>query len=267
MADEQAGAPAQDKAEAAGKPGEGGSLLTGELKTVDAKGSGTGGAASDSEKPAWMAQLPDDLKSNASLTKFQKLGDLGKSYVELEGKLGKSTVVPDEKATPEEVAAFRKRIGVPEKFDDYKVEKVELPKGVGYDDAAIKEIAKIAFDNGIPPKAFNEVFKAYVTKYAADLAEAQKLVKITQEESAKQLQAELKGDYQRIIELKDRAFREVGGPELAALMVGTGLGNHPLIVKMFAKIGEKFAEHAFVDGSRGAHPERDPAKVLYPDQK
>jgi hypothetical protein len=276
MANDQAGAPATDKPAAAESPGEGGSLLTGEAAAAEITGAGAVGAKPASEKPAWMAQLPGDLQADESLTKFKTIGDLGKSYRELEGKIGKSVTVPDDKATPEEVAAFRKRIGVPEKPDDYKVEKVELPKGIGYDDARIKEIVSVAHAEGVTPKQFNAVFKAYMSGYAKDMAEATKLVKITQADAERMLKDELKGDYQKTIELKDRAFKEIGGPKLAALMVGTGLGNHPEIIKMFAKIGEKFAEHAFVDGSRGARTETgtfgnrsdtELAAALYPDKK
>ena len=39
-----------------------------------------------------------------------------------------------------------------------------------------------------------------------------------------------------------RAAKEFGGQELAGVLQQTGLGNHPVFVKMFAKIGETISE-------------------------
>ena len=40
-----------------------------------------GSSTSTPEVPAWVSQLPDDLKQNATFTSFKTIGDLGKSYI------------------------------------------------------------------------------------------------------------------------------------------------------------------------------------------
>ena len=46
-----------------------------------------------------------------------------------------------------------------------------------------------------------------------------------------------------------RAFAQFSSPELRSIMNDTGLGNHPEMIKVFAKIGEMLGEDSLVVGS------------------
>jgi len=264
MENNQASAPAGDKPSAAEESGQGGSALTGGAQAAAEKVTpvvdGTGGAP---DKPKWMEQLPDNLKSDEGLTKFQTVGDLGKSYKELEGRLGKSITIPDDKASEEDRAKYRKALGVPDKPEDYKLDKVEFPKGIEPDEKRTQVILAIAHKHNVPQAAINEIFKTYMTAFAKDIVEAQKIVKITREEAHSQLRNELKGGYDAAMTMKDRAFKHLAGQgeegvALAKLLDDSGVGNHPLFVKMFSRIGKEIGDHAFVDGGHGT-PEAAPA--------
>mgnify|MGYP003301338703 CR=1 FL=1 len=71
-------------------------------------------APKEVQAPAWTQQLPEEMRNNkdvmAQLTKFAKIGDMAKSYSELESKLGKSLVQPGENASAEEVQAFYEKL-------------------------------------------------------------------------------------------------------------------------------------------------------------
>lgn len=166
MAEEQTASLEKDNSQGSGDTGKDGSVLTAE-KTTAAEGTAslTKGAA-EASPPAWMAQLPSDLKADQSLTKFATIGDLGKSYKELEGKLGKVAVLPDEKASAEEWAAYRKAIGIPEKPEDYKLEKVQLPKPLELDPKAVTEYLALAHKLNMT----SEQVKAIHTWYYQNLA-------------------------------------------------------------------------------------------------
>lgn len=87
---------------------------------------------------------------------------LAKSYTGLEQLLGKkanAVMVPNEKSTPEEIAAFRKAIGVPEKPDDYipALKPEQLPEGVTFDENLAKAASSIAHKHNIPPAAMREL--------------------------------------------------------------------------------------------------------------
>jgi len=229
---------------AAEPTGKDSSLLTG--KTPAAEGTTTPlaeGAAS--EAPKWMAQLPDDLKSSKGLTKFANIGDLGKSYLELEGKLGNAVTVPGLQATDEERARYRKAIGVPDKPTDYKIDKVKLPNGVF--EKLNDTILEIAHTSGLTPDQAKAVHATVFKEIATTMKESLKLVKATATETETQLRKEagagydaMAADWTRGISFFDDEAKEI--------FKRSGIGNHPGILRGFAKIGRSMGEHKFVDG-------------------
>ena len=46
-----------------------------------------GASGNQGAPPAWTAQLPDDLKANEAFTSMKTIGDLGKSYLDVNGKI------------------------------------------------------------------------------------------------------------------------------------------------------------------------------------
>lgn len=66
----------------------------------------------------WRASLPDDLKEHAS--RFTSTGDLVKSHLTLRQQLSKAIIPPAANAKPEDVATYRKALGVPDTAEAYK---------------------------------------------------------------------------------------------------------------------------------------------------
>lgn len=63
-----------------------------------------------------------------------------------------------------------------------------------------------------------------------------------------------------------RGLETYGSPELSKLLAETGLGDHPEIIRAFAKVGATVSEDKLVDGHK---PTRNPATLaerLYPNQ-
>lgn len=54
-----------------------------------------------------------------------------------------------------------------------------------------------------------------------------------------------------------------GGPELTNLLNKTGLGNHPALIKAFAKAGRAISADRFVDGRAATSDTRSAAEKLY----
>jgi len=257
MAENQAAAPDKDNAAAAEPTAKEGSLLTGE-------GEGTT-SSTEGDTPklphAWMNGLTTEQKADVelikNLSKFEKgIPDLAKSYGELSSKLSQALVVPNETATEEERARFRKAIGVPEKSEDYKLEKPKLPGGLEYDEDVEKDLLALAHKLNMSNEQADAVHTFYSTTLAKQIMDARKVVKTTEAEAEAQLRKDLGADYDAAQTYKERAFKEFFSEDgLAQLFVQTGLGNHPGIIKAFVKMGKAFSEHGFVDGSRGANVE------------
>jgi hypothetical protein len=110
----------------------------------------------------WYETLNPDLKANPSITKFNSVEDLGKSYVELQKSLGKDKVVlPTDKSTPEEWKAFYRKIGAPEKAEEYDVSDEDMPEQFRLDAAAKAEFRQKMHEAGLPKKHFEAAWKYY----------------------------------------------------------------------------------------------------------
>ena len=98
---------------------------------TEGTGEGTGtGAGTGQAAPAWVAQLPADLKDNAAFTSYKTIGDLAKAHLEMGEKVKESDglkaklkdAIPKlpENATQEERDMHAMALGRPEKPEEYE---------------------------------------------------------------------------------------------------------------------------------------------------
>jgi len=262
----QAAGPEKDNSPADEAPGQGGSVLTGKAQAA----AGTPPSAGDTAPktpPAWKAQLPDDLKGNEALDKFPVIGDLAKSYLELEGKMGKSVAVPGEGATAEEWARYHKTIGVPDNATDYKLERVKLPNTVSYDEKAETEFKDIAHKAHLTPEQANLMHLWHVKSLVGNVIANKKVEKATAEQTETQLRERWGAKYDLNTEYMKRGWNAIATPSLAAKLNASGLGNDIELIEKMVELGAKMGDKPFRTGSGEPTVERDPAKLLYPNQK
>jgi hypothetical protein len=107
-------------------------------------------------------------EERAKLARFKTENDLGKSYLELEKRLGASVVLPGKNAKPEDVEAFYEKLGRPKSPDGYELDPVFLPDNVSQTDPGNKEFRKIAHEIGL-----SKVQAKALNKWSVDLSLAQ----------------------------------------------------------------------------------------------
>ncbi len=190
------------------------------------------GKAGEVKHPAWMAQLGNiEAESAEKLSKFEKIGDLAKNYLELEGKLGNSLVKPGKDASAEEIEAFYRNLGKPESADKYSIEGDEA-----------KVFRELAFKNNLT----DEQAKAFFQSLQAAGQNVLEQKKVAFEAQAQETQAALKKeygkDYSTKIELLKRGVATYGGKNMAAKLQQAGLLGDYDVVKMFINLGEMGAE-------------------------
>jgi hypothetical protein len=259
-------------------PGQDGSVLTGKSPAAD----GTPPLAESAPPPAtpaWMAQLPDDLKRDPGFTKFPTIGELGKAYKALEGKIGKTLALPGKDATPEEKAAFRKALGVPDKPSDYKLGDLKLPEKFTLNKARQAELLKIAHVVGMNQQQTEMIHKMFALGEVEAATASLRAVRATQQEAEAELKAEYGADLTGAMNYMrrglDRFVSKAAGlkedeiSEVMSLIDKTGLGNHKGFLKVWVAIGKATGDHAFVQGSTTgqAGGERDLAEIMYPSTK
>jgi len=209
------------------------------------------------EKPAWMAQLPGDLKDSESLTKFKNLGDLGKAYSELEGKLGSSLSIPGEEASDEERSEFYSKLGRPETPDGYNV---KFPQS--FSEESVKGYKDAAFGLGLNSSQLGGVVKAMSLQAIEGLEYLQNQQTSARDSGEAALKKEWGDDYEDNFKIVSRTLTRYGGDDLVKKFSAAGLGNDPDVAKFLHQVGKDQLEHRIVGGKVGP-AKRVPGQLSY----
>lgn len=226
---------------------------------VNTLGSGTGnpgaadnstGGASGSEENnstgqgatnlGWRAGLPSDLRDHEAFRDKGTVGDMGRSYLEMQQKLQNSVQIPGENATPDEKKAFARKLGVPESPEEYTINSSD-------DKEFSDHFKKLAHDSGLS-KSQAEAIHAEVLRFSN--ARSQGLVE-AQKEKQKAAETGLKQEWGASYEQKDAAakrFLLVAGSDFADAMTESGLHNDPRVRKGLYMLSQMISEDRMVSG-------------------
>ncbi|CAM7518146.1 Peptidase [Citrobacter portucalensis] len=153
----------------------------------------------------------------------------------------------------------QKQEGAPEKYEFKPAEGQDL------DAAALEQFEPIARELNLTNEQAQKMVDLYGTKIMPMVQQQQvEAWQKTTEQWAADVKAdkEIGGDkLTSNLSAAQRALAHFGTPELKEYLEGTGLGNHPELVKAFVKIGKAMSEDGMVDGSNQG--QRSAAEVLY----
>ena len=135
----------------------------------------------------------------------------------------------------------------------------ETPEGVTLNEGDLTSFTAIAKELKLPKDAAQKVVDLAIARETARAeAHATQVSKWADEVKADK---ELGTDENLAIA---RKAIDLGPPELKELLNGTGLGNHPAVVKWAFAVGKALSEDKFVAGKNGGNAQtRDAASVLY----
>lgn len=200
----------------------------------------------------WVKDLSEPLKTSKTLAKFTDDSwkeNLAKSYVELEGKLGKAIFPPTEGASEEERAKYLAKLGRPEKPEDYSILPGTLDKefeGVlrakahaqGLTKAQLTGVIDAITDSAKKATQANEAS----AKAARESAEAQRLANL------ESLRRDLGTDFERRMNESEKAVRSLFPANLAERMKATGILDDPEFRKAMSVVGGQMGETGLVLG-------------------
>ncbi|ECG3547392.1 peptidase [Salmonella enterica] len=153
----------------------------------------------------------------------------------------------------------QKQEGAPEKYEFKPAEGQEL------DTAALEQFEPIARELNLTNEQAQKMVDLYGTKIMPMVQQQQaEAWQKTTEQWAADVKAdkEIGGDKLTAnLSSAQRALDLFGSPELKEYLEGTGLGNHPELVKTFIKIGKAMSEDGMVSGKQSG--QRSAAEVLY----
>jgi hypothetical protein len=203
---------------------------------------------SGSNLPAWMCQLPSEMQgeNGKSLEKFQKIGDLAKSYVELEKKMSSRVELPTETSSETDVKAFWSKMGKPEKPEDYKFAENLDPESKAY-------FSKLAFDSNLTDAQASKVF-GDTAKLGENLLSTYREKQL---QALKETEANLKIKYGNNFNSEmEYCKRGLVASGLAQILKESGLSGNQAIVEHFVNYGKMIAEDSAVTRSNGGSSEK-----------
>lgn len=194
----------------------------------------------------WIERLPQDLRGEASLKVLPGVIDLAKSYVSTKKLIGTKLEMPGDGATAEQLAAWRKTVGAPEKPEGYLGDAKSLrPDSVPenlWDAEGEKAFLALAHKHSLPPAAVKEILGLH----AANTQAALEASKATEGETLKAEMGKLRqafgAEFDTKVNLAARVAQTVG------LSKDHAIFTNAEVVQAFAKLGALFSEDKLVKG-------------------
>lgn len=243
---------------------DGGTILTGNQP-------GTEGNAGDSNNgdnqtnnpeegsvmPGWVsgvgAEYKDYVKDYKTPTDFIKAA---KGWNE---KLQNSIVKPGEGATAQEVEAYRKVMGIPDKTEGY-----ELPESDLMSEEFTSTQREFYLKNNLSNEQAKEVHKALISHMEKGIDAIQKANLQAREEAETALKGELGDKYNQTLKDAQNALRRFASEEDVKYLTKTGLGNDAGIIKMFANIQKQIGGDSLLNLPSSATSKNE-AKERFPN--
>lgn len=199
---------------------------------------------------SWKNSLPEDLRSDPSVKITKTLADLAKGYVHAQKTIGADKfVVPGKNATEEDYLKIFDKLGRPDSPDKYDL---QVRKGMKVNEEFFKGFKETLHKSGILPSQAGKLFEWYQGQVAnAEVAQQQAEAK-RNAESLDGLKKEWGNAFDSKLQDAAVGIKAIMGDQADAAINDPVLGNHPLFIRLAAKIGEYTKEDS--DVSEGSEP-------------
>jgi hypothetical protein len=205
-----------------------------------------------------------DTEAQKALSKYKTPEDAIKGGLEAMKLVGRSVQIPGEKATDEEKAKFAAKIrqyqGIPDKPEDYKLTRPQMPEGQTYDEELERQAITIAHEEGISPKALQRLSDAMHQRLMAQWAayrESQKKAEIEAQEKRTKETAAVLAEFDKDPEFKTKfamvqhLLKKEGSIELAEELEANK-GNNPQLIKFLLKMAPTHVAEGEITGGEGS---------------
>lgn len=176
--------------------------------------------------------LPEELRERPEFREFKSIKDLAKSYVDLRGK----------------------DFDIPEDHKGYELNFHKLVR-----DEHSERFGRLAHETGLSKKQAGRVAEFYNNI----INESEEELETYNAMGIEKLRTEWGRNYEKNIGLAKRVVNRLGSPEFIDMLNDTKLGNNPVMVRMFHKVGEMLSEDVFGGKSAPAKREKSLAEYLY----
>ncbi|BAR14078.1 putative protease [uncultured Mediterranean phage uvMED] len=196
---------------------------------------------------SWKDSISEAYRNDPNIEKFTEIDALAKSYINATKMIGQDKVViPTNNSTEEHWDEVYAKLGRPESADKYTLDaKSEV---VNFDEDAIKSFAEQSHKLGLNNKQAQGILEFYKNNMEGTAQQSKIDTETAQAQAEQQLRQEWGRDFEGKVKQAGALAKANINPEVLdmTLQNGTRLGDHPEIIKGFAKIAGMMQEDKIV---------------------
>ena len=192
---------------------------------------------------SWKDSISEDFRNDPSIEKFTEIDALAKSYINATKMIGQDKVViPNNNSTEEHWDEVYSKLGRPDSADKYSLDaKSEI---VNLDENAIKSFAENAHQLGLNNKQAQGILEFYKNNMEGNAQQSKIDTETAQVQAEQELRQEWGRDFEGKVKQAGALAKANINPEILDMTLSNGvrLGDHPEIIKGFAKIANMMSE-------------------------
>ena len=217
-----------------------------ETKTTDTLVSSTTDSTVQTAK-SWKETISEEYRNDPNISKFTEIDALAKSYINATRMIGSDKViVPNNNSTEEAWNEVYDKLGRPESAEKYSLDaKSEV---INFDEAAIKSFAEQSHKLGLNNKQAQGILEFYKNNMEGTAQQE----KIDMETAHAQAEQQLRQEWGRDFDNKIKQAKALAQANIdlkfleSQLKDGSKVGDHPEVIKGFAKMASMMQEDKIV---------------------
>jgi len=203
---------------------------------------------SNGDTPAsWKSSISEEFRNDPNIEKFTEIDALAKSYINATRMIGQDKVaVPNKNSTEDQWNEVYSKLGRPETADKYAL-NIES-EAVAMDEGAIKSFAEQSHKLGLNNTQAQGILEFYKNNMESNMQRATVDTETAQAQAETELRAEWGKEFDSNVSKASALAKANMNPEILDLQMqdGTRIGDHPEIIKGFAKIAGMLSEDKLV---------------------
>ena len=203
---------------------------------------------------SWKEAISEEFRQDPNIEKFTEIDALAKSYINATKMIGQDKVaVPNKNSTEDQWNEVYDKLGRPESPDKYALDvKSDV---VPLDDGAVKQFAENAHKLGLSNKQAQGVLEFYKNSMEGTAQQSKIDTETAQVQAEQELRQEWGREFENNVKKAGALAKANINSDILDLELKSGIrvGDHPELIKGFAKIASMMSEDKIVS------PESDSA--------
>jgi hypothetical protein len=200
-------------------------------------------ANADTPISSWKDSISEEYRVDPNIEKFTEIDALAKSYINATKMIGQDKlVIPNNNSTDDQWSEVYSKLGRPESADKYALDVNS--EVVNLDEGAIKSFTENAHQLGLNNKQAQGILEFYKNSMEGSAQQSVIDTETAQSQAEQQLRQEWGRDFDGKVKQAGALAKANINPEVLDMQLqdGTRIGDHPEIIKGFAKIAGMMSE-------------------------